>query len=196
VFPSSKFSFYHHIRYVHTRELIEKYGCVVKYCNNGTESKNAWGLQFQDRKSSHNGAVGRTFVETNVLDQMLYNDLRKVYMASTDPNIQWQGKRVSQDKNNYSKRLEENIYNDIDGWLNELEPCIVELNKDTYNHYLETNYPLIGDSPIKDTQLTNSYLSDEEQVRKRRKATINEQYVSRDSDHFIQQLLEVMEDDI
>jgi hypothetical protein len=55
---------------------------------------------------------------------------------------------------------------------------------------------LIGDSPIKDTQLTNSCLSDEEQVRKRRKATINEQYVSQDSDHFIQQLLEAMEDDI
>ncbi len=83
VFPTSKLSYYHHIRYIHTKELIEKYGCVVKYCSNETESKNAWGIQFQDRKSSHNGSVGRTFVETNILEQMLYNDLRKVNMAAT-----------------------------------------------------------------------------------------------------------------
>jgi hypothetical protein len=148
-YPASKFAYYFHIMIKHLPDLIEKYGSLSRFANEGTENVHSLHMKAKTRSTSSGGRKSKSGKRRkNAFEQTFYQCLRRIFIPANYEQVIWIGKASeygNQDDKSQSN-LEENLQGTSakcrTGNLSKWKPGIDEINNNIsspdFKDYLET----------------------------------------------------------
>jgi hypothetical protein len=92
-YPASKFAYYFHILIKHLSYLIEKYGSLSRFANEGTENVHILHMKAKTRSTSSGGRKSKSGKRRkNAFEQIFHQCFRRIFILANYEQATWIGK--------------------------------------------------------------------------------------------------------